>query len=228
MYTLDPRGVGEACLSPDAHQPARTGSPRPPKAHTGLTAPQIFASWPLRTMPIRQACKQAVTISPTRGSIGIKIHATRDAPQFRCGQLFVFRQPSATRSRSTVRPASRCSSTISAASSARTFPYQTASGYTTIIGPCSHWSRHPDLLMRTRAPSPAALARCCSSVCRSLFPSDVQDGRGAPSGRVLWQTKIWRSKAGKRLSFSSSPAPRLNPLPRLIPPAFHSAQPGPI
>ena len=25
------------------------------------------------------------------------------------------------------------------------------SGYTTTVGPCSHWSRHPDLLARTVA-----------------------------------------------------------------------------
>src|ERR1035441_5580262 len=64
------------------------------------------------------------------------------------------------------------------------------------MGPCSHWSRQPDLLMRTRPPRPAALVRCWSSVCRSLVPSEVQEGRGAPWGRVLWQTKTWRSKAG--------------------------------
>ena len=60
------------------------------------------------------------------------------------------------RSRSTGRPPTRCSATIAAASSGRTLPYQTASGYTTTVGPCSHWSRQPDLLMRTLPPSPAA------------------------------------------------------------------------
>ncbi len=48
--------------------------------------------------------------------------------QPRCGQLFVFTHPSASRSRSTGRPTTRCSSTIAAASSGCTWPYQTASG----------------------------------------------------------------------------------------------------
>jgi len=42
-------------------------------------------------------------------------------------------------------------------------------------GPCSHWSRQPDLLMRTFAPSPASRASCCRRVCRSLLPSLVQE-----------------------------------------------------
>ena len=121
----------------------------------------------------------------------------------RWGQALVFRHSGAMRSRSTGRPPTRCSSTMAGASAGRTLPYQTASGYTTTKGPCSHWSRHPDLLMRTRGPSPAALVNCCSWVCRSLVPAAVQDGRGASAGRVLWQTKTCRSKAGKRCSSSS-------------------------
>jgi hypothetical protein len=53
---------------------------------------------------------------------------TRRVYADRCGQLFVFRHPSARRSRSTGRPAIRCSATISSASSGRTPPYHTASG----------------------------------------------------------------------------------------------------
>jgi hypothetical protein len=34
-------------------------------------------------------------------------------------------------------------------------------------------------------PSPAALVNCCKRVNKSLFPSTVHEGRGAPSGRVL-------------------------------------------
>ena len=48
--------------------------------------------------------------------------------QPRCGQVLVFTQASGRRSRSTGRPASRCSRTISSASSGLTPPYQTASG----------------------------------------------------------------------------------------------------
>jgi hypothetical protein len=104
---------------------------------------------------------------------------------------------SARRNRSTGLPPIRCSLTISAASSGFTCPYQTASGYTTTVGPCSHWSRQPDLLIRTLPAKPASLVNCCNCVCNSLFPSAVQEGRGAPAGRELWQTKTWRSKTGK-------------------------------
>src|ERR1035437_11037129 len=65
------------------------------------------------------------------------------------------------------------------------------------MGPCSHWSRQPDLLMRTFSPSPAALVSCCNLVYRSLVPLDVQEGRGEPSGRELWHTKTWCSNKGK-------------------------------
>jgi hypothetical protein len=122
----------------------------------------------------------------------------------RCGQLLVLMHSSARRSRSTGRPFTRCSCTISAASSGFTWPYHTASGYTTTVGPCSHWSRHSDLLMRTVFPNPADLASCCSCVCNSLFPSAVHEGRGAPSGRTLWQTKTWCSNTGKIVPPSSS------------------------
>src|SRR5271166_6326235 len=54
--------------------------------------------------------------------------------------------------------------------------------------------------MRTRPPSPASLANLCSSACRSLLPSRVQERRGAPSGLALWQTNTWRSNAGKACS----------------------------
>ena len=46
----------------------------------------------------------------------------------RCGQHLVLIHSSASRSRSTGRPFTRCSCTISAASSGFTWPYQTASG----------------------------------------------------------------------------------------------------
>jgi hypothetical protein len=119
-----------------------------------------------------------------------------------CRQLFVFTHSSASRSRSTGRPPTRCSRTISSASSGCTCPYQTASGYTTTVGPCSHWSRQPDLLMRTVAPSPASRESCCSRVCSALVPSRVQEGRGASAGRLLRQTNTWRSNGGKRKTSS--------------------------
>ena len=59
--------------------------------------------------------------------------------------------------------------------------------------------------MRTLPASPAAFVSCCSWVCNSLVPFAVQDGRGAPSGLTLWQTKTWRSNAGNLGSPSKNP-----------------------
>src|SRR6201998_4958041 len=110
--------------------------------------------------------------------LGVRPVGRRD--QLRCGQVLVLMHASASRNRSTGRPLTRCSCTISAASSGLTCPYQMASGYTTTVGPCSHWSRQRDLLMRTLVPRPAAFDSCCNCVCNSLFPSVVHDGLGAP------------------------------------------------
>jgi hypothetical protein len=100
----------------------------------------------------------------------------------RCGQLFVFRHSSAIRSRSTGRPPTRCSSTISAASSGLHVPVPNSLRINHHRGPVLALVQASGFVDPHLAPSPAALASCCNCVCRSLFPSAVQDGRGASSG----------------------------------------------
>src|SRR5579883_3302457 len=62
-----------------------------------------------------------------------------------------------------------------------------------MVGPCSHWSRHPALLARMEAARPAPLTASLSAVWISLLPSAVQEGRALPGSRLLVQTKTWRS-----------------------------------
>jgi len=85
-------------------------------------------------------------------------------------------------------------------------------------GPCSHWSRQPDLLMRTLPASPASFESCCRRVCSSLLASVVQLGRGASGdGRCDRQRHdVQRRASGgllRRPHFGARPL-RVKPRPR--------------
>src|SRR5260370_12873796 len=94
-----------------------------------------------------------------------------------CWQLSVLMHSSFSISRSTSFPPIKCESMISSRSAARTPLYQTASGYTTILGPWSHWSRHPALLARKRCCSPRALSLSLNCFCSSPLPLGLQHPR---------------------------------------------------
>jgi len=89
------------------------------------------------TVRFSNSCGQS---SPVETRIGASPAGDPDRPGFglRWGQLGVFKQLSAMRKRSTGVPPMMCDSMISSTSAAVTRPYQTASGYTTTVGPCSH------------------------------------------------------------------------------------------
>src|SRR4051794_788448 len=73
----------------------------------------------------------------------------------------------------------------------------------TILGPCSHWSRQPDLLARTRPLSPRATSLALSAFCNSAWPAGSQHPRGLDASRTLVQTKMWRSNLGISVSLST-------------------------
>ena len=77
------------------------------------------------TWPTRVFCRFLCGLAPARPAlplIGVPCSLLpTPCLQLRCGQLLVFRHSSAMRSRSTGRPPTRCSATISAASSGLTF-----------------------------------------------------------------------------------------------------------
>lgn len=72
-------------------------------------------------------------------------------------------------------------------------PYQTASGYTTTVGPCSHWSRQPARLARTEVFIPRIANSLLNANCRLPSPSGSQLPRGFSGGRWFVQMKICRS-----------------------------------
>jgi hypothetical protein len=128
-------------------------------------------------------------------------------------------QPSGRTSLATGFPPRICESMISSTSLTVTRPYQTASGYTTTVGPCSHCSRHPDLLARTLVPAiPRAARVCLKKACNSPFVSGSQLPRGFPKGRWLPQTNICFSNfAIIKCTGFSSPIDELKLSPVLIP-----------
>src|SRR5712691_9689834 len=63
-----------------------------------------------------------------------------------CWQLSVLMHSSFSIIRYTGFAQIKCESVLQSGWVAHDPPYQTASGYTTILGPCSHWSRQPALL----------------------------------------------------------------------------------
>src|SRR5947207_14778221 len=62
-----------------------------------------------------------------------------------------------------------------------------------MLGPCSHWSRQPDLLARTRPFSPRSASFAFRAFCNSAWPAGSQHPRGLDASRTLVQTKMWRS-----------------------------------
>ena len=112
------------------------------------------------------------------------------------GHEFVFRHESGMMSLSTGLLPRMCEVTISSRSASVTPPYQTASGYTTTVGPCSHWSRHPDLFARTVLRTPCSANFFLNAFCNSPSAVGSQQPRGCPSGRWLVQTKICFSNFG--------------------------------
>src|SRR5205814_6657103 len=93
------------------------------------------------------------------------------------------------RSLSTILPPTTCESMISSMSSRSKYVYQTASGYTTTIGPSWQRSRQPALLMRI-SPLPArpsALIRSFAYFCISSAPDAAQHRSGG--SRLLQQKK---------------------------------------
>src|SRR5258708_20672758 len=71
-----------------------------------------------------------------------------------------------------------------------TFPYQTASGKMTTVGPCSHWSRQPFLLARTRDLSPRFASPALKRLCSEDVSPGLQHPLGFSGGRWLVQTKM--------------------------------------
>src|SRR6476646_1355027 len=72
-----------------------------------------------------------------------------------------------------------------------------------MLGPCSHWSRQPDLLARTRPFRPRSASLALSAFCNSAWPAGSQHPRGLDASRTLVQTKMWRSNLGISNKFTN-------------------------
>src|SRR3569623_950490 len=107
------------------------------------------------------------------------------------------------RSRSTGTSPIRCLSTISATSLTCTPPYQTCSGYTTIVTPWEHWSRQPAALARIRFFSPRSCIRRLNSSFTSSAPLGAQDPLGLSASRRFVQMKTCFSKCGSAIRLAS-------------------------